>query len=53
MTRAPNGAQDEGPTHAKSAWSEYLSERSTLAEKTEKLRALRLAASVAKPAPKG
>lgn len=49
MARVRTAAQTEGPTHAKSAWTEYLGEGSLLAERTAKLKAKRLAAE-AKPA---
>jgi hypothetical protein len=52
MARIRTPAQTERQTHAKSAWTEYLSERSVLAERKAKLKAQRLAAETAKPVPK-
>jgi hypothetical protein len=53
MARTRTSAQTEGPTHAKSAWTEYLGERSLLAERTAKLKAKRLAAEAPPPVRKG
>lgn len=52
MTRLRTPAQRERDIGAKSAWTEYLGERTILAQRTAKLKAQRLAVESAKPAPK-
>jgi hypothetical protein len=53
MARVRTSAQTDAPTHAKTAWTEYLGERSLLAERTANLKAKRLAAEAKPPAGKG
>ena len=52
MTRLRTPAQEERNISAKTAWNEYQAERTVLAQRTAKLKALRLAAEAAKPAKK-
>lgn len=52
MTRLRTPAQEERDIAAKSAWNEYLGERAQLAQRTAKLKALRLAAEAARAAKK-
>ena len=51
MARVRTPAQEERDISAKTAWNEYVSERVLLAQRTAKLKALRLAAET-KPAKK-
>ncbi|BCJ89856.1 hypothetical protein IZ6_05910 [Terrihabitans soli] len=52
MPRIRTMAQEERAISARKAWAEYIDEKTVLAERTAKLRAIRLAAQTAKPVPK-